>query len=58
MADITYKRYLTLTKTYKDNGFLKQSENVKFKLLNTIKDILIPELYEVKNQVLKKVILN
>lgn len=57
MADITYERYLTLTKTYtynKDNGFLRQAEKEKFKLLNTIKDMLIPELDEVKNEVLSK----
>ncbi|WP_283675997.1 tyrosine-type recombinase/integrase [Clostridium perfringens] len=57
MADITYERYLTLKNTYtynKNNNFLRQAEKEKFKILNTIKDSLLPELDEVKNEVLSK----
>ena len=57
MADVSYERYLTLKNTYtynKNNGFLRQSEKEKFKLINTVQDILIPELDEVKKEVDKK----
>ena len=54
MADITYDRYLTLKKTYtynKNNNFLRQSEKEYFKLINIIKDMLIPELDELKKEI-------
>lgn len=57
MADITFERYLSLKKTYsynKDNGFFRQSEKEKYKLINLIKEMLLPELDELKIEINKK----
>ena len=56
MIDITYGRYLNLIKTMnfnKENGFLRQSEKEKFKLICLIRDSLIPELNELKKEISK-----
>ena len=57
MADITYNKCKTILKTIKhnkDNGFIRQSEKEQNKLNHVVKSHLLPELKQLKEEVMKK----